>query len=568
MDTDTKILAYSLANALKFNGKATDKAVLGKILAEDPEARKQSAEIKSKVDQIIMQVNAMSIEEQKSALEKVAPELLNEQPKKDKKQEDRNIYSFLGIRDGEYVAAAFPPEPSKYPHIGHAKAILLNYMLAKQYNGKFYLRFEDTNPELAKKEFYDIHLENYKWLGIEPDNIDNASNHMEEFYIFAEELIKKGKAYVCMCEQEKMRENRNKGIECSCRQNSEKKNMQEWKDMFIMREGEAVLRMKIDLQHANTTMRDPVIMRIIEHEHVLTGKKYRVWPNYDFENSVMDGLTKVTHRLRTKEFELRNELQRYIQNALGFEQTKVYEFARFNLEGVESSGRIIRDKIEKGEMLGWDDPSLTTLVALRRRGFLPEAIKNFVISTGITKTEATLTWDDLIVQNRRLLDSNCNRYFFIDTPIKIKINNAPLQECHLKFHPEHADRGTRNLKTHDVFYLANLDVEQLKEGELYRLMDCLNFTKTNGNYVFDSKEHDKYKGKGKKIMHWLPLSSTLQKVEIMMPDKSKRNGLGEETIKNLKIGEIIQFERFGFCKLDSIEILGNEKIYKFWYTHK
>ena len=396
--------------------------------------------------------------------------------------------------------------------------------------------------------------------------VDHASSHVDEFYLFAEQLIKKGNAYVCFCSQDKMRENRNKGIECECRNNDLKKNIRGWEDMFVLKEGQAVLRIKIDMQHLNTTMRDPVLMRIIEHEHPLVGKKYRIWPNYDFENSVMDGLQRITHRLRTKEFELRNELQRHIQKELGFAETKIFEFARFNLEGVESSGRIIREKIEKGEMIGWDDPGLTTLVALRRRGFVPEAIKNFVISTGITKAEATLTWDDLIVQNRRLLDSSCNRYFFIEEPVHIEIKDAPELFCALKLHPDHAERGQREFKTHSKFIITKHDLNELKDGELYRLMDCLNFEKKGNEFHFDSREHDKYKGRGKKIMHWLADSRENAKTEIMMPDKSIRHGFAEKGVRNLAVGDVIQFERFGFCRLDHIDEKENKHV--FWYAHK
>jgi len=564
------IYKYALQNAVKFKGTANDRAIVGKILSENPDARSSADEVKKLAAESAEKVNAMSAEEQEKELKSIAPELL-EDNKKDKPKEEKDIFAFLGIRQGDYVAAAFPPEPSKYPHIGHAKAILMNYLLAKKYNGKFYLRFEDTNPKLAKKEFYDIHKENYEWLGVKPDKIDYASNHMEEFYIFAEELVKKGKAYVCTCETEKMRENRGKGIECKCRSHDEKRNLQEWRDMPLLNEGKAVLRMKIDLNHQNTTMRDPVIMRIIEGEHPRTGKRYKIWPNYDFENSVMDGITRISHRLRTKEFELRNELQRFIQNELGFEETKIYEFSRFNLEGVESSGRIIREKIENGELVGWDDPSLTTLVALRRRGFLPEAITNFVISTGITKAEATLTWDDLIVQNKRILDSICSRYFFIENPFEIKVENAPVVESHLKLHPEQPEKGTRDMKSHGRFWITRQDYDALQNSELYRLMDCINFKKENDAFVFDSKEHDKYKGVGKRIMHWLPFADDLVKTEVMMPDKEIKKGIAEHGIKNLKVGDIIQFERFGFCRLDAIdenETDSDNKIYKFWYTHK
>ena len=278
----------------------------------------------------------------------------------------------------------------------------------------------------------------------------------------------------------------------------------------------------------------------------------------------MDGIEKITHRLRSKEFEMRNELQRHIQAALGLRETKIYEFARFNLEGVESSGRIIREKIKKKELIGWDDPSLTTIAALKRRGFLPEAIKNFVLSTGITKAESTLTWDDLIAHNRRLLDAKCNRYFFVNNLEEIEIENAPEQDVELKLHPDFKERGFRKLKTKDKFYINKEDFKEFKEDKLYRLMDCLNFRKKKNKFVFDSLEHEKYKEHGEKIIHWLPKQKDLINAEVLMPDKKIIKGLAEPGIRDLKIDEVTQFARFGFCRLDKKE--KNKLV--FWFTHK
>ncbi len=557
MQLKNLVLKYSLQNAVKFGGKATPNAVLGKVLSENPDLKKEIASINKEIEQAIKDVNRLSLAEQEAQLRNIAPELLEKREAKEK-----DIFEFLKVTGK--VTTAFPPEPSKYPHIGHAKAMILNHELARKYNGTFVLRFEDTNPKLAKKEFYNIHLDNYKWLGLKWDRLDYASDYMDEYSKYAEKLIKEEKAYICSCEKEKIRENRFRGIACKCRDNSMKDNLNGFQKMFSAKEESLVLRIKIDLEHKNTTMRDPAIMRIIDHPHPRLGTKYRVWPNYDFENAIMDGMEKITHRLRSKEFEMRSELQRHIQELLGFKVTQTYEFARFNLEGVESSGRIIREKIQKKELVGWDDPSLTTLVALRRRGFLPEAIKNFVLSTGISKAESTLTWDDLIMQNKRLLDKVCNRYFFVEDPVEIKIDNAPDQEVRLKLHPEFPERGFRVFRTKDRFLITKADFEELKEGKLTRLMDCLNFTKKDKKFAFDSVEYEKYKSKGGRIIHWLSADKSSVEVEVMMPDKNIKKGLAEKYISELKVGDEIQFERFGFCRLDAID----KTKYKFWYSHK
>ncbi|MBN2052579.1 glutamate--tRNA ligase [Candidatus Woesearchaeota archaeon] len=563
MELEQVIEKYVLDNAVKYNGKANPGAVIGHVLKEVPDAKKDMKLLSGLVNDKIKEVNNLPVEKQRKILEQKHPEMLVE-----KEREEKDIFAFLGIKEGDKITTAFPPGPEKYPHIGHAKALLLNYLLAKRYNGKFILRFEDTNPELVKKEFYEIMIENFKWLGVEWDELHYASANMKLFYEMAEKVINSGNAYMCDCNVELMRDNRTKSVPCNCRHKPIEQNLEEWKKFPKAAAGSAVLRLKIDLQHQNTTMRDPTIFRIIDAPHAKLGAKYRVWPNYDFQNAIMDGHFGITHRLRSKEFEMRSELQRYIQKLLGLNITYTYEFARFNLKGVPSSGRIIREMIEKKELIGWDDPYLATIVALRRRGFTPEAIKNFVISTGMTKAESTMTWDDLIVQNRRILDEKSDRHFFVAEPVKIVIKDSPEQRIELNLHPIHR-KGGRKFKVKEEFYISKDDFDVLKKGQFYRFMDCCNFVKKDNEFVYDSTEYQKFKDKGTRIMHYLPVQEDLAEVEVMMPDKQVVKGLGEPLMKKLKVGAIIQAERFGFMRLDRKEKdeQGKEKLC-FWYTHQ
>ncbi len=548
---DKAIEKYALENAVKFKGKANPKALIGKIMGEFTEARENPKNTMDLINKIVSNVNKLSLDSQKEKLEELAPELLEKKEKK-----ERDIFSSLKLGK---VNTCFPPGVEKYPHIGHAKAIMVNFLLAQKQKGKFFLRFEDTNPKLVKKEFYDIMEENFKWLGINWDKIFHASDYMDLYYEMAEKLIKKDKSYVCTCED--VQESRRLGIPCTCRSHTKKVNLDLWKEMSKEKEGFAILRLKIDLKHQNTTMRDPTIFRIIEEKHARQGKKYRVWPNYDFQNSIMDSHIGVDIRLRSKEFELRSELQRWIQKELGIRKTSTIEFGRFNLTGVESSGRVIREKIEHGELLGWDDPSLTTIVALRRRGFQPKAILDFLLSTGITKNEATLTWDDLIMHNKRLLDEEAERYFFVEDPIEINVKNASEQKIKLKKHPSE-DKGFREFKVKGTFIITKKDYDNIRSKELIRLMDCLNFEKKGKELVFNSLSHKDFKGNGKKIIHYLPTDNLID-VEVLMPDKTVVSGKGSKYLKKLKEGQVIQFERFGFCRLD--KILKTKLI--FWFTH-
>jgi glutamyl-tRNA synthetase len=553
---------HALANAIKFNGKANPGSVIAKIISEMPEAKTEMKIVAKEVNEIIKHINELHIDLQMQELQEKFPEMLEE-----KKKEERNIFAVLNIKPEDKVVSGFPPGPEKYPHIGHAKACLMNYLLAKQYNGKFILRFEDTNPDLVKAEFYDVIQDNLKWLGVEWDELLYASDYMDTYYNYAIQAIKDNNVYVCFCDQETISASRETGEACECRSRTIDENLKLFEDIKTYAAKKAIVRLKIDLQHQNTTLRDPTIFRIIETPHARLGTKYKLWPNYDWQNAIIDSITGITIRVRSKEFELRNELQRYIQTILGLRQTRTYEFARFNLEGVESSGRKIREKVNSGEYVGWDDPRLTTIVALKRRGFLPESIKNFVVNTGMSKSESTLTWDDLIIQNKRILDKTSKRFFMMYDYDKITIENAPHQTIKLKYHPDKSELGHREIETEKEFFVLKSDSNEFKDGNLYRFMDCLNFRKQDNLFVFDSLDYDTFKSEGKKIMHWLPAYGNID-IEILMDDASTINGVAEHNIKHLKVDEVIQFERFGFCRLDEIVKRNGKEVYKFWFTHK
>jgi len=551
----TLIKKLAHLNAVKHDGKANPGAVVGGVIGDFPELKKDMKDVMKIINQTVEEVNSMGTDCQEAELLKIDSSAL------DKKEHVVDLFGFLNIKEGEKVRTAFPPGPEKQPHIGHAKALLINYLLAEKYNGEFILRFEDTNPALVKEKYYDIMLEQFEWVGVKWKKVVYASDHMELYYKHCEDVIKSGDAYYCTCSQEETKKGRETGEACSCRGNSPEENHSLWKAMPKQEKSSATMRLKIDLKHKNSTMRDPAIFRIIDEEHARLGKKYRVWPGYDFQNSIMDGFLEITHRIRSKEFEMRNELQRYLQTLLGYKETHIYEIGRFNLEGVLSSGRVIREKVESGELIGWDDPSLTTLSALRRRGFLPEAIKDFVIKTGITKNDATLTWDDLIVHNKRLLDKEADRYFFVHDPVEILIHDAPEREIELNLHPTER-KGGRKFKVNNEFYTSQKDFESLESGNVYRLMECLNFKFENHKFTYLDNKIETYKKEGKGMIHFLPKTAENIEVSILMPDKEVLRGLLEKTAKNVSEGSVVQFERFGFVRLD------NKKDMRFWFTHK
>jgi glutamyl-tRNA synthetase len=555
-----------LENAVKYKGKAELKFILGSILKDFPEFRQKTNELKEELIPLIEEINSLSLEKQQEMLKKINPSFFEK-----KEKEERNIFAFLNIKEGDVVKSAFPPGPEKYFHIGHSKAVLLNYLLAKQHNGTFQLRFEDTNPRLVKSEFYQISQEDFKWLGIDWDQLVFASDYIDMMKEMAEKLILKSQAYVCFCTPEEMSQNREKSVACECRKRSPQENLIKWKEMESYPEGKASLRLKIDLKHKNSRMRDPTIFRVIDCEHPRIGYKHRNYPTYDFQNSVLDGYFKITHRLRTVEFEMASELHHYIRKILGLQDTFTYEFSRMNLEGMLSSGRAIREKVESGELIGWDDPSLPTLRALKRRGFTPEAIKQMVIESGITKSAGSvLTWDTLIKYNKRVLNDSSKRFFCIKNPVEIVVEKDPCNKYSLSLHPA-LNLGQRNFSSNGSYLIEKEDFESFKEGNLIRLMDNVNFRVRDGKFIFDSEDYLSFKeeiAENKKIIHFLPNdSSQLLDVTVFTPEHQTIQTKAEKTIGQLSVGDIVQFERFCFARLDSVEEKEGKKLYNFWFTH-
>ncbi len=538
-----------LQNAVKFNGKANTSAVIGHIISTNPRLKEKIKEISKEVNNIVKEINKLSLEKQIKELKKRAPELLKTKPK-----EKQGLKELPNAEQGK-VITRLAPEPSKYNHIGHALSFLLNYLYAKKYKGKCILRFEDANPEKVTQEFVDAMNEDViKYLGIKPDKVVYVSDDMKLFYKYAEELIKKNKAYVCFCEQEKLRNLRHKGLECDCRNRTN--DIDEWKNMLEgkYKEGECSLRIKGDMKSDNHVMRDSVIFRIVSKPHYSKKNKYRVWPMYDFYNAIEDSIQGITHILRSNELMLRGELQNYIKDSLGLKKQTIVEYGRFNVIGAITQGRKIRTLIESGKYIGWDDPRLVTLRALKRRGIIKQTFYELTKEVGLSPSPTNIDFNLIAKINKRLLDREANRYFFVQKPKKIKIKNAPKIEVKINLHPDFKKRGQRKPKTSDEFYIE----DKIKKNQVYRFMHLFNFK----NNEFISKELDN--SLNAKLIHWLPVSDKLIKTEILMPDTKVIKGLAEPDLKKEKINNVVQFERFGFCRLDKIE----NKKYKFWFTHK
>jgi len=559
---------YALQNAVQFNGKANPKAVIGKVIAELKKEGFSPKEIILVVNKVIKEVNKKSIKDQKAELKKIAPELT----KKEKKERDYSLPDLPNAEMGK-VVTRFPPEPNGYLHIGHAKAAIVDYEYAKKYDGKFILRFDDTNPENAIIEFYEEQKKDLKWLGISWDEEYHTSDNLEKHYKLAEKLIKQGDAYVCTCESDKIKECRYNGLECECRHAESDNHLDRWKDMLEGDLNDAILRLTGDMCCDNTAMRDPTLFRIIETPHPIQGDKYRVWPTYDFGGAVEDSISGVTHPFRTKEYELRDECYFRLLDLLDLRKPNLMEFARLNIEGMPVSKRKIKPLIDNGQVSGFDDVRLPTLRGLRRRGIVPEAIKNFVLSQGISKVESTVDFSLVESENRKIIDPAAKRFFFVRTPMKLVVDNAPKIKKDISMHPSNKELGTRKVDTDDTFFVQKSDIDKLKIRDIFRLKDLFNVDILSKNDVVKGR----YSGE-KLISDSLKIQWTTDdfiEMDVFVPDLLYKNGkfnkdslkkihgYAERAVQTLKTGEIIQFERFGFVRIEK----QNNKIIGF-FSHK
>ncbi|MEM4675276.1 MAG: glutamate--tRNA ligase, partial [Nitrososphaerota archaeon] len=472
MEIRALILKWALKNAIEHDGKAIVKAVVSKVLGENPELRNMIGEVLKLAEDVVRNVNQMGIEQQTKMLEEIAPTLLEKHKPKEKRLPP------LPYAEPGKVVTRLPPEPSGYMHIGHAMSGILNYMYAKMYDGKLWLRFEDTNPRKVKLEYYENFRKGYKWFGIEWDYEKCNSEDLDLYYEYANELIRRGLAYVCSCSREEMSRGRFMMTECAHRQQPVEVNVSLWKDMLsgALKEGTAVLRLKGDMTSKNTVMRDPALFRIIEHPHPIVGDKYRVWPTYDIAAAIEDAICGVTHVLRSSEFALRDELQNYIRSLLGLQNPVFVEYSRFEFKGTPLAKREIRRLIEQGIVSRWDDPRLATVDGIKRRGLLPEAIKEFTISqTGLTYTKRVYAWELLYAINRRMLDPIAKRYFLVPDPILVEVEGAPELHVELPYHPSEP-LGKRSVHTGNKFYIPRKDVQGLKEGDVLRLKHLYNIS--------------------------------------------------------------------------------------------
>ncbi len=549
------VYKHALLNASKHKGSANPKAVMGSIMSQEAELRSRAKEIGPLSGKIVAKVNALSVDEQLNEMEKFNVHAENKKPEKKEKG--------LGELPGshENVVMRFAPNPSGPLHIGHARAAIPNNEFVKKYGGKLILRIEDTDPKRVFEPAYTLIQEDLEWLGVKPDEIYYQSDRFDIYYKYAEELIKKGKAYMCTCKGGDFKELKDNCKPCPHRDNSVEENLELWRKFPEMEEGQAVLRVKTDINHKNPAIRDWVAMRIVDEEHPKLGHKYRVYPMMNFSVAVDDHLMGMTHVLRGKDHLANSEKQKYLYNHMGWEVPEFIHYGRLKMTDVALSTSKAKEGIESGKYSGWDDPRLGTLRAIARRGIQPETITQLMKEIGIKMNDSSVSWKKIYGLNRNIIEDKVNRYFFVADPVKISVSKDDCEKMLIKrpLHPDYPERGDRELLFDGDAYIPKKD---FKNG-LVRLMDAVNVDLDGEEVTFHSTSFEDAKENHARIIQWVPVEENV-KVKIVMPDASIVEGVAETDIKDLDVGTLLQFERFGFVRLDS----KNDNEITFYYTHK
>ncbi len=515
----------------------------------------------------------------------------------------------------DHVQTRFPPEPNGYLHIGHAKSIILNSGLAKEYGGKFNLRFDDTNPTKEKTEFVHSITEDVKWLGADfEDRLFFASDYFDTMYECAVKLIKKGKAFVCDLSADQIKEYRGDfttpGKNSPYRDRSVEENLQLFENMKngMYKDGEKVLRAKIDMASPNINMRDPVIYRVAHMTHHNTGDKWCIYPMYDFAHPIEDGVEHITHSICTLEFEDHRPLYDWVVRECEFENPpRQIEFAKMYLTNVVTGKRYIKKLVEDGIVDGWDDPRLVTIAALRRRGYTPEALRMFVELVGVSKANSSVDYAMLEYCIREDLKLKRPRMMAVLDPVKLIIDNYPEGQTEMLSIPnnlENPEMGEREVPFSRELYIEREDFMENPPKKYFRLfpgnevrlmgayfVTCTGFEKDeNGNvteihctYDPETKSGSGFTGrKVKGTIHWVS-APTAGKVEcrlyenIVDEEKGKLNADGtlnlnpnsktittayvEPKLMEAKAYDSFQFMRNGYYCVDCKDSKEGQPVY-------
>jgi glutamyl-tRNA synthetase len=541
---------YALQNAIEYGGEGKTGSVLGRVLAERtdlrPHAKRLLKLIEYEVDLANSLANNQGIEEARSELEKIDPRALE----REKHQKKEGLRDLPG--DTSKVVLRFAPNPNGPLSIGHSRGVVINSKYAENYGGKIVLRFDDTDTRVKPPlvEAYKWVEEDFEWLsGRSADIVVRASERMPIYLNQAEKMISEGHGYVCRCRAEEFRGFRESKMDCPCRDREVVESIEDWRAMNSgeMNEGDAVVRVRTDMSLPNPALRDWPALRIQHSPHPTVGDKYKVWPLLDFQSAVEDHEQGVTHIIRGKDLMDSTRKQTLLYEHFGWKypetlywgRVKVHEFGGFSTSGMSSS-------IVSGEYSGWEDPRLPTLRALRRRGFEAQSLIDLWKEIGLTQKDISISMQTLESFNSKIIDKVCERRFFVSNPVSVVIQseNKP-NEANIARHPDGKISGMRRWEVDNQIFIQESDYIQ---GKL-RLKDFADIEIIDS----DAKIEGEPRSDDRPIIHWLSQKISREARMFVPEGEEMRELVGLIEDFELRVGEVYQFERVGFARLDRID---------------
>ncbi|MDS0256766.1 glutamate--tRNA ligase [Thermoplasmatales archaeon AK] len=530
----------ALRNAFQHGGRADIGAVMGKLLGQFPELRRNVQELRDEVSRIVDRVNSLSPNELRNAVESLVPEVLV--------RTEKNTQHRLPDLDkvNGPVVMRLAPSPSGPLHVGHSRMAILNDEYVKRYGGRLILRIEDTNPANIDPIAYDQIPKDLEWLGVNVTEIVIQSDRFELYYEEARNLMKLGGMYACTCRQEVFKGYIAKGEACPHREMSPDENLDVFQGMLDgkYQPGKAVLVVKTDLSHPNPAIRDWIAFRISSARHPRLGNKYRVYPTMNWGVAIDDHHLGLTHVIRGKDHISNTEKQRYVFRYNGWKEPVYYHYGLVNFPNVILKTSIIKKGIASGTYSGWDDIRLGTILAMKKRGYSQDTFRRYWIESGLREINSEFSIEIFNSINKEIIDPATPRMFFVPDPVKVQIKGLPSVTVELQNHPSNKTLGKRtySLPDNPEVHLSASDWKSIPDGSTFRLKELGNVVRNGNHLSFKEKELVDRKVK---IIQWCPPES--MRFQVLKPDGTSDTGLIEDHARNFH--GVAQLERYAYVNI-------------------
>ncbi|WP_020222404.1 glutamate--tRNA ligase [Halarchaeum acidiphilum] len=571
--------ANALFNALKHGSDAQVGAILGPLMGANPEFREHGDEVSGVVAPVVNEVNDLDEAEKRARLEEIAPERLEELEAEDE-GEEHPLPDLPNADDYDEVRMRCAPNPNGPWHLGHARMPAVIGTYKERYDGWMLVRFDDTDPETKRPDLdaYDAILDDIDYLGFEPDEVITASDRMETYYEHARELIGRGGAYTCSCSGEDFSELKNAGEACPHREKNAGVVRDEFEAMVDGEydSGEMVLRVKTDIEHKNPALRDFVAFRMVDTPHPReAASDYRCWPMLDFQSGIDDHLTGVTHIVRGIDLQDSAKRQAFVYDYFDWEYPEVVHWGHVQVDAydVKMSTSTIKGRIEAGELDGWDDPRAPTLQSVRRRGIRGEAIVDAMVELGTSTSDVDLAMSSIYANNRDLVDDETPRAFLVRNGFSPRAEDAerdyaateiPVEGgpdvAHPPVHPNHEERGERDIPVDDAVLVETADVPA--DGERVWLKGYGPVRFDGDAFTYTDDDIDVVREEGVDVIHWVPAEGSVP-VRLRRMDGDVY-GYAEPGYADYESDDLAQFVRVGFARYDRTE--DDETVA--YYTHQ